>query len=370
MATTDSPPPSAIEDPSDAANPSGANPEVEGLLIALGQFLSQHGPALHRNADELERFGAKLAPVWSQFAVIGPISELAPKLDRLQASSDAVSKRDGASDSTGNAADHTNADPYLSALLEDLESSLTKKLDHSLQTRLDAVVRILENQRSTVTSATKSEFDSSTAMSLKARVTELQQDLLAARRETKTAREEASAVRQEARDARADVEILNQQVRRLTSELGQWRQIALGPELSQEESCRRHCDELLAEALKGEGGALALIGNLITFQAAPAERLPNLLKDVGESYYGWRPRTQPGPLDDDSMESALIRFLLGRCERSGVKNRIEPIRPNARLNSDRHRSEGGGGTMVIEVRGWVVLRENGQTLHRANVLAR
>ena len=260
MATTDSPPPSAIEDPSDAANPSGANPEVEGLLIALGQFLSQHGPALHRNADELERFGARFVPMWSQFAVIGPISELAPKLDRLQSSLDAASKRHSAADSLGKAADHANADPYLSALLEGLESSLAKKLDHSLQTRLAAVVRILENQRSTVTSAPKSESDSSIATSLKARVTELQQDLLAARQETKTAREEASAVRQEARDARAEEEILKQQVRRLNSELSQWRQTALGPELSQEESCRRLCDELIAECLKGEGGALALLG--------------------------------------------------------------------------------------------------------------
>jgi hypothetical protein len=103
----------------------------------------------------------------------------------------------------------------------------------------------LENQRSTVTSAPKSESDSSIATSLKTRVAELQQDLLAARQETKTVREEASAVRQEARE--------------LNAELSQWRQTALGPELSQEESCRRLCDELIAEALKGEGGALTLL---------------------------------------------------------------------------------------------------------------
>ncbi|MBV8130258.1 MAG: hypothetical protein JO114_21625 [Planctomycetaceae bacterium] len=95
-------------------------------LVAGPQFI-------HRNADELERFDAKFAPMWSQFAVIGPISELAPTLDRLQSSLDAASKPDGTADSSGRAADHANADPYLSALLEGLESSL-KKLDHSLQT--------------------------------------------------------------------------------------------------------------------------------------------------------------------------------------------------------------------------------------------
>ncbi len=71
--------------------------------------------------------------------------------------------------------------------------------------------------------------------------------------------EEASAVRQEARE--------------LNSELSQWRQTALGPELSQEESCRRLCDELIAEALKGKGDALALLVSPAISNARKSNRI-------------------------------------------------------------------------------------------------
>jgi hypothetical protein len=109
----------------------------------------------------------------------------------------------------------------------------------------------------------------------------------------------------------------------------------------------------------------------MTFRTVTPDRLPLLLRQIGESYYAWRPRAQPGTAEEDPMESALVRALHARCERNGVRNKIEVLRPGARFDSARHETDGGlGGTTVVEVRGWLVLKGDGGVLYRAKVAAR
>ena len=47
-----------------------------------------------------------------------------------------------------------------------------------------------------------------------------------------------------------------------------------------------------------------LAGQLLVFQSAPAERLPQLLKDLGEAFYRWQPKATPGT---NPLEEALVQ---------------------------------------------------------------
>jgi hypothetical protein len=107
--------------------------------------------------------------------------------------------------------------------------------------------------------------------------------------------------------------------------------------------------------------AIGLVGQLMIFSAASSERMPQLLKDVGEAYYAWRPES-----GRDVFRDALIAHLADRCEEAGVNNTIELVRPGDRFDHTRHNSK-QRGVEVDDVFGWIVLRDNGKVYTKASV---
>ena len=118
--------------------------------------------------------------------------------------------------------------------------------------------------------------------------------------------------------------------------------------------------------LEGNAGACALAGQLLVFQSAPPERLPQLLKDVGEAFYRWQPKKTPGT---NPMEEAVVAWLQRSCENAGINNTIEPVHPGERFDSTRHNAT-SRGVEITEVRGWIVLRDNGRVYTKATVAVR
>jgi hypothetical protein len=125
-------------------------------------------------------------------------------------------------------------------------------------------------------------------------------------------------------------------------------------------------DQLLSGILEGEPGACGFAGQLLVFQSAPPERLPQLLKDVGEAFYRWQPKTSPGT---NAMEEALVSWLQSRCEAAGIYNTIEVVHPGQRFDSARHTAT-SRGVEITEVHGWIVLRDNGRVYMKASVSVR
>ncbi len=142
-----------------------------------------------------------------------------------------------------------------------------------------------------------------------------------------------------------------------------WEQVVFGQDLAHFESLAPERAALIAGLVAGEGGAMTLAGQLLIFRAAPPERLPGLLKDVGEAFYRWRPGAGDGP---DPMRDALIAWLRTKCEAVGVPNTIEPVYPGDRYDSKRHSAK-QQGVEVVAVQGWIVLRDNGKVYTKASV---
>ena len=91
-----------------------------------------------------------------------------------------------------------------------------------------------------------------------------------------------------------------------------------------------------------------------------------LLKEIGEAFYRWQPKAQPGA---NRMEDALVAWLQRACEDAGIGNSIELVDPGERFDSSRHSAD-GRGVEIIEVRGWIVLRDNGKVYTKATVAVR
>ena len=145
-----------------------------------------------------------------------------------------------------------------------------------------------------------------------------------------------------------------------------WEQTVFGAELAANRALAADRAELIEGMLSGDDTAAALAGQLLIFNAASAERMPQLLKDVGEAYYAWRPHTSGG---DDPLRDALIAYLASRCEAVGVFNSIELVRPGDRFDQKKHNSKHRGGE-IDGVFGWVVLRDNGNVYTKASVAAK
>jgi hypothetical protein len=143
----------------------------------------------------------------------------------------------------------------------------------------------------------------------------------------------------------------------------QWEQAVLGPALAAEPALAFHRQQLLRGVLEGEAGACALAGQLLVFQSAPPERLPQLLKDTGEAFYRWQPKSTPGT---NRMEEALAEWLQRSCETAGISNTIELVHPGERFDSARHTAT-SRGVEITAVRGWIVLRDNGRVYTKAAV---
>jgi hypothetical protein len=120
---------------------------------------------------------------------------------------------------------------------------------------------------------------------------------------------------------------------------------------------------LLDGLLAGEAAACTLAGELLQVHSAPADRMPQLLKDVGEAYYKWKPGSNAAP---DPLEEALAAYLGRKCQEANLRNKIEIVRPGSRFNPRYHHSA-ENGVEVREVHGWVVLRGDGVPLYKASV---
>jgi hypothetical protein len=147
---------------------------------------------------------------------------------------------------------------------------------------------------------------------------------------------------------------------------GDWQRAILGRELAEQPGLDAPRQQLLAGILRGEPAACALAGQLLIFQSASTEKMPPLLKDLGEAYYRWQPKAQPrGAV----MEEALVRWLQRACESAGISNTIELVNPGERFDSARHNAS-TRGVEVAEVHGWVVLRDNGKVYTKAAVVVK
>ncbi len=142
----------------------------------------------------------------------------------------------------------------------------------------------------------------------------------------------------------------------------QWQQTILGPDLTANPALAFQRQQLLTGVLEGEPGACSLAGQLLVFQSAPPERLPQLLKDIGEAYYRWQPKTTSAA---NAMEEALVGWLQKTCEAAGILNTIELVHPGERFDTARH-TAASRGVEIIEVNGWIVLRDNGRVYTKAS----
>ena len=148
--------------------------------------------------------------------------------------------------------------------------------------------------------------------------------------------------------------------------LGEWERAILGDELAAQPGLAFQRSQLLGGVLDGNAAARALAGQLLVFRAAPAERLPPLLKEIGEAYYRWQPKTRPG---NSPFEESLAAWLQRTCEAAGLHNTIELVHPGERFDAARHNAA-SRGVEIAEVLGWVVLRDNGKVYTKASVAVR
>ena len=145
--------------------------------------------------------------------------------------------------------------------------------------------------------------------------------------------------------------------------MADWQQALLGVDLAELPGLEAYRYRLLEGVLQGNEGACALVGQLLTFRSAMTDKMPKLLKDLGEAYYRWQPKTRPG---SDPMETALVDWLKETLKDAGISNTIEVVHPGERFDSTRHNAA-TRGVEITEVRGWIVLRDNGKVYTKAAV---
>ena len=144
---------------------------------------------------------------------------------------------------------------------------------------------------------------------------------------------------------------------------GDWERVMLGPALAENPDLMFQRQQLLRGVLDGDAAACSFAGQLLVFQSAPPEKMPALLKDIGEAYYRWEPKTTPEAGD---MEQALSAWLQRACDDARIANTIELVHPGERFDSTRHTAT-DRGVEITEVYGWIVLRDNGKVYTKASV---
>ena len=144
---------------------------------------------------------------------------------------------------------------------------------------------------------------------------------------------------------------------------GDWERVILGPALAENPDLMFQRQQLLRGVLDGEAAACSFAGQLLVFQSAPPEKMPALLKDIGEAYYRWEPKTRP---EANEMEQALVAWLQRACDDARIANTIELVHSGERFDSTRHTAT-DRGVEITEVYGWIVLRDNGKVYTKASV---
>lgn len=140
---------------------------------------------------------------------------------------------------------------------------------------------------------------------------------------------------------------------------GEMEGLIFGDDLAGHPSYSRARQSLLQALRQGDEDALGLAGEILIVRSATMDRLPTLLKDVGEAWYRW-------PGGSDELRDALIAWLHARLDAVGLGNRIELVRVGDRYDSKRHNAK-ARGVEVTGVHGWVVLRDNGNVYTKATV---
>ncbi len=87
---------------------------------------------------------------------------------------------------------------------------------------------------------------------------------------------------------------------------GDWEEALLGGELAHNPALNADKNQLLKGVLNGDPGACGLVGSLLLFRSAAADKMPPLLKDIGEAFYRWQPKTSNRPSE---LEKALVEWL-------------------------------------------------------------
>ena len=147
---------------------------------------------------------------------------------------------------------------------------------------------------------------------------------------------------------------------------GDWERAIFGSELAEAPELDRQRRRLIEGLLSGDEAARSLAGQLLVFRSAPAERMPPLLKELGEAFYRWQPKNTS---QSDLLENALVAWLEETCAAAGIPNTIELVHPSQRFDSTRH-SAAAPGVEIAEVRGWIVLRAGGRVYSKAAVAVR
>lgn len=142
-----------------------------------------------------------------------------------------------------------------------------------------------------------------------------------------------------------------------------WEEAVFGPYLAANPALAAYRQSLLQGIRHGDMNSRYFAGVLMMFQAAAAEKMVLLLKDLGEAYYRWSPKRG---IDPDAMEVSLREFAIQACERAGLPNSIELVHPGQRFDSGRHNAT-SRGVEIVNVLGWVVLRGNGSVYSKAAV---
>jgi len=145
-----------------------------------------------------------------------------------------------------------------------------------------------------------------------------------------------------------------------------WQRILFDEASRAEPNLESECRALIAGAARCDSAAMMLLGRMLVFGAASCEQLPPLLKEIGEAYYRWRGRVG---YESEPFREALVRRLTEVCTSAGLGHRIEFVRIGDRYDPSRHQAI-TGGLELTEVRGWLVVRENGSTYTKAPVEAR
>ncbi len=139
-----------------------------------------------------------------------------------------------------------------------------------------------------------------------------------------------------------------------------WSGIVFGENVHVDSTISHLSGSLLADVYQGDQQAIALAGQLMAFRSGTAEQKARLLKEVGESFYAWKPH------GDDDLLQALIAWVHNELDAVQLGNRIQVVQVGDRYDMQRHNAK-QAGVEVADVFGWIVLRDNGKVFSKASV---
>jgi len=144
----------------------------------------------------------------------------------------------------------------------------------------------------------------------------------------------------------------------------QWASALIGA-LFKDPLATAYCKKLLQDVLNANNGARIFLGQLLVFRSSAPEKMPQLLRDLGEAYYMWRPMEGS---TEDPFEGVIVAWVNETLKEAKIGNYVEAVQPGGRFDSQRHNSgKRSGGVEISEVLGWIVFREGGKVYVKASV---